>query len=126
MDFLLMILIEPVLAVVGTSIGEARAREVGGDRKRWAMIGTGTGVAVGFLAVFTLLCSGLAYEEWSVLLEMAGIWAVHSGLVALVALCGVQVAYDPRRSEVVYRGPMLACLMALPLTCLPLMLLMMY
>lgn len=124
---MLLISIGPAFATIGTGIGEAWARECEANRKRWAMSGAATGALLAFLAIFLfLLCPELPHWGWPVIREMAAIEGVHFGLVGLVSLVGVQVAYDPYRSHVVYRGPLLACFLAFPVYFLPLIFLTLY
>lgn len=121
--FLVAGLIGAGLAASGASLGESWARAAERDRKRYALLGSVLAVWLGIAVFLVLAAVDLPLFDWSTALSMSAIWGVHGLLVSLAAGVGVLVAYNPRKSENVYVGPLLSCAFASGLTCLPLLLL---
>lgn len=105
-------------------MGESWARAEDKNRRKFALVGALLAVWSGIFGFLLLVAADVPFAHWHILPVVAAIWGVHGALVSAAASVGVLLAYQPRRSESVWVGPLVSCLLASPVTCMPLLFLM--
>lgn len=123
--FVMTGVVDALLASFGAFFGEIYAAGSGSSRRLWAVLGAWAGPLLGVLGMLLAVAAELRHPSlnWESYGFIAAIWGVHWVLVSLAATGGVYLAYDSRSANRAYWGALLACLLAIPLTCWHLILL---
>ena len=122
--FLMTGVVGALLASCCAFFGELYAAGSGWNRRLWAILGAWFGPFLGLLGILLALSNKLGPSGCDTFLFIAGAWGDHWLLVSLAATGGVYLAYKPRSANRSYWGVLLVCLVAIPLTCWHLALLM--